>query len=68
MDSPGNKEVVKETVMRTTLISSDQKTLTVYNARLNFNKIKNDRNIGFAHVVPDTPVFGNKLSVASNIH
>ena len=70
---PGNKEVVKETVMRTTLTSSDHKKgipTTLYDARLNFNQIKNvpsmlklksqlckiDKNIGFAHVIPDTPV------------
>ena len=41
---PGNKEVVKESVMRTTLISSDQKKgipSTLYDAGLNFNQIKN---------------------------
>ena len=41
---PGNKEVVKESVMRATLISSDRKKRippTLYNARLNFNEIKN---------------------------
>ena len=41
---PGNKEVVKETVMRTALTSSDQKKgipPTLYDARLNFNQIKN---------------------------
>ena len=41
---PGNKEVVKESVMRTTLISSDKKKgipPTLYDARLNFNQIKN---------------------------
>ena len=69
---PGNKEAVKESVMRTTLISSNQKKRippTLYDARLNFNQIKNvpsmlksqllkiNRNIGFAHVIPDTPVF-----------
>ena len=67
---PGNKEVVKENVMRTTLTSSGQKkgiSPTLYDARLNFNQIKNvpsmlkfckiDKNIGFAHVIPDTPVF-----------
>ena len=60
--------------MRTTLISSNQKKgipPTLYDARLNFNQIKNvpsmlklksqllkiDRNIDFAHVIPDTPVF-----------
>ena len=44
---------------------------TLYEARLNFNQIKDvpsmlklksqllkiDRNIGFAHVTPDTPIF-----------
>ena len=71
---PGNKEVVKETVMKTTLTSSDQKKgipPTLYDARLNFKQIKNvpfmlklksqlckiDKNIGFAHVIPDTPAF-----------
>ena len=71
---PGNKEVVKETVMRTTLTSSDQKKgipPTLSDTRLNFNQIKNvpsmlklksqlckiDKNIGFAHVIPGTPVF-----------
>ena len=71
---PGNKEVAKESVMRITLISSDQKEgipPALYDARLNFNQIKNvpsmlkskpqllkiNRNIGFAHVIPDTPVF-----------
>ena len=71
---PGNKKVVKKSVTRTTLISSDQKKgkpPTLYDARLNFNLIKKvpsmlklksqflkiDRNIGFAHVIPDTPVF-----------
>ena len=71
---PGNKEVVKETVMRTTLTSSDQKKgipPTLYDTRLNFNQIQNvpsmlklksqlckiDKRIGFAHVIPDTPVF-----------
>ena len=37
---PGNKEVSKESVMRITLISSDQKKgipPTLYDARLNFN-------------------------------
>ena len=70
---PGNKEVVKETVMKTTLISNDQKKVippALYDARLNFNQIKNvpsmlklksqlckiDKNIGFALVIPDTPV------------
>ena len=70
---PGNKEIVKESVTRTTLISSDQKKgkpPTLYDARLNFKQIKSvpsmfklksqflkiDRNIGFAHVIPDTPV------------
>ena len=41
---PGNEEVVKESVMRTTLISSDQKKgipSTLYDAGLNFNQIKN---------------------------
>ena len=74
MGSPGNKEVVKETIMRTTLTSSDQKKgipLALYDTKLNFNQIKNvqsmlklksqlckiDKNIGFAHVIPDTPVF-----------
>ena len=41
---PGNKEAVKETVMRTTLISGDQKKgiqPTLYDARLNFNQIGN---------------------------
>ena len=41
---PGNKEVVKETVMRTTLIGSDQKKgipPTLYDARLNFTQTKN---------------------------
>ena len=40
---PGNKEVIKESVMRTILISSDQKKgipPTLYDARLNFNQIK----------------------------
>ena len=46
---------------------------TLYDARLNFNQRKNvpsmlkskpqllkiNRNIGFAHVLPDTPVFDN---------
>ena len=77
---PGNKEVVKETVMRTTLTSSNQKKgipPTLYDAKLNFNQIKNvpfmlklksqlckiDKNIGFVHVIPDTPVFDdNSLS------
>ena len=71
---PGNKEVVKESVMRTTLISSNQKKgipSTLYDARLSFNQIKNapsmlklksqilktDKNIGFAHVIPDASVF-----------
>ena len=68
---PGNEEVVKESVMRTTLISSDQKKgkpPTLYDPRLNFSQVKNvpsmlklnfkiDRNIDFVHVVPDTPVF-----------
>ena len=71
---PGNNEVVKESVMKTTLIGSNQKKgipPTLYDARLNFNQIKNvasmlklkfqllkiDRNIGFGHVIPDTPVF-----------
>ena len=72
---PGNEEVVKESVMRTTLISSDQKKgkpPTLYDPRLNFSQIKNvpsilklnfkiDRNIGFVHVVPDTPVFDKNL-------
>ena len=70
----GNKAVIKYTVMRITLISISQKKgipPTLYNARLNFNQIKNipsmlklkfqlfkiDRNIGFAHGIPDTPVF-----------
>ena len=71
----GNEEVVKESVMRTTLISSDQKKgkpPTLYDPRLNFSQIKNvpsilklnfkiDRNIGFVHVVPDTPVFDKNL-------
>ena len=41
---PGNKEVVKESVTRTTLISGDQKKRilpTLYDGRLNFNQIKN---------------------------
>ena len=41
---PRDKEVVKESVMRTTLIISDQKKgipPTLYDARLNFNQIKN---------------------------
>ena len=41
---PGSKGVVKETLMRTTLISSDQKKgmpPKLYDARLNFNQIKN---------------------------
>ena len=71
---PGNNEVVKESVMKTTLIGSNQKKgipPTLYDARLNFNLIKNvasmlklkfqllkiDRNIGFGHVIPYTPVF-----------
>ena len=69
---PGNKEFVKESVMKTTLISSNQKKEiphTLYDARLNFNQIKNvpsmlklksellkiDRNISFAHVIPFIP-------------
>ena len=57
--------------MRTILISKDQKKgipPTMYDARSNFNKIKNipymlklksqlfktDRSIDFAHVIPDT--------------
>ena len=71
---PGNNEVVKESVLKTTLIGSNQKKgipPTLYDARLNFNQIKNvasmlklkfqllkiDRNIGFGHVIPYTPVF-----------
>ena len=74
---PDNKEVVKETVMRTTLVSSDQKKgilPTQYDARLNFknlNQIKNvlsmlklksqlfkiGKNISFAHLISDTPIF-----------
>ena len=41
---PESKGVVKETLMRTTLISSDQKKgmpPKLYDARLNFNQIKN---------------------------
>ena len=47
---PGNKEVEKETVMRTTLTSTEKKGIpipkkgippTLYDARLNFNQIKN---------------------------
>ena len=41
---PGNKEVVKETVIRTTLTSSDRKKgipPTLYDVRLNFNQIEN---------------------------
>ena len=66
-----NKEDVRETIMRTILISSNQKkgiSSTLYDATLNFNQIKNvpymlklksqlfkiDRNIGFAHVIPNT--------------
>ena len=47
---PRNKEVVKESVMRTTLIISDQKKgipPTLYDARLNFNQIKNVYTIYF---------------------
>ena len=79
---PGNKEVVKETVMRTTLTRSDQKKgipPTLYDARLNFNEIKNvpsmlklksqlckiDKNIGFAHVIPDT--IDINFSILSNL-
>ena len=68
----GNKEVLKESVMRATIISSDQiKGIppTLYDARLNFNQIKNepfilkvksqllkiDRNIDFPHVIHSTP-------------
>ena len=39
---PGNKELVKETFMRTTLISDDQKKgipPTLYDATFNFNQI-----------------------------
>ena len=42
---PGNKEVLKESVMRTTIISRDQiKGIppTLYDTRLNFNQIKNE--------------------------
>ena len=41
---PGNKELVKETFMRTTLISDDQKKgipPTLYDATFNFNQINN---------------------------
>ena len=41
---PGNKVVVKESVMRTTLTSSNQKKgipPTLCDARLNFNQIRN---------------------------
>ena len=39
---PGNKEVVKESAIRTTLICSHQKKPpTLYDARLNFKLIKN---------------------------
>lgn len=71
---PGNKVAVKETVMRTTLISGDQKKgiqPTLYDARLNYNQIDNvpamlklkselskiNKNIGFAHIIPDNLAF-----------
>lgn len=41
---PGNKELVKETFMRTTLISGDQKKgipPTLYDAKFNLNQINN---------------------------
>ena len=39
---PGNKDAVKESAIRTTLICSDQKKPpTLYDARLNFKHIKN---------------------------
>ena len=59
------KKLHHRSVMRTTLTSSDQKKEippTLYDARLNFNQIENvpsmpKLNIGFGHVIPDTPVF-----------
>ena len=71
---PGNKEVTKEAILKTTLIGKDKKKeipRTLYDARLNFNQMNNmssifrmrsqllkiDKNIGYAHVIPDNPVF-----------
>ena len=71
--------------MRITLISSDQKKgipPTLYDARLNFNQIKNvlsilklksqllktDTNIDIAHAIPDTPVFDSNSLTKYGLH